>query len=910
MKRVCAIFSLFWGFGLCLCAQSVYVEKPVVISTEEMYKAVEVSNVLHAVEGSTAIYKIIVAGYDSITSVTSLYYNTTDVTSYCHLDKGVLTIDDISITDLKANETQDFKVTLIVREKGKETDTERSAEAMVIKVYPIPTVTPSPESNTLDSPVKKFVGGSWNLSVLTVGGNADGWKIEWKDADSGELLGHNNDYVISSTATNNIETKHILLHVMDISPDSTQHSSWFDEIYHYYIRFYPVPLVEYKERYPQNVLDGERIQMEVKLVDDTQMKDDYVIYYDWGNDITTSMYLFEASNTESLEGAQETILTKCTFGLKDTDLREGSQELLHSYMVWPKPSVIVSESSNSPANPKYLFQDGKWDLSVSSFGGYPTGWKYEWKDEKGNVVSDSVAYTLLCENTSEYVQERHVTLIVTNEPQDRTDLWWNQTYDYYAKYYPAPIVEINKDYPRNIKNGEKVALNVSVLDSKGNSVTDAYDLSYSWNNGQSQEASFEYIGENPNNYDGVKVTIKVNCTVQFKGTNSGQSYSRQADIIVWPLPKVDFSDISDRVGCGGQSMDFPVHASGGKKDGWSFEWTLNGQQLNVSTGNYYLSLDDVSVERMVDNYKVRVINICDGELWCDTTRLFNVTVYPTPRTPDDIVIMDENRGVEVSTGIREGNSLILHCDECSGGYPNGWSYKWMRNNSELGTLKDMNETVISGYSGNGKSNDMFLEYSCAVENIYNTIPWVQQTYKKEIRVYRKPQTPTSLRRKGNGTSGTLIATCGMDDASLGINDYYLVFGYRDANGEMHDVSSVSQQNVGEQRWCSVMNSSGYTDGRNNAYVYALWKYSDGVEVTSGLCMESHVEESWDGSTYNGVTRSVIADATGIKKLSSDPVSSINSKYYTVNGQKSDRMQKGLNIIRRNDGKFVKYVNNR
>jgi hypothetical protein len=577
--------------------------------------------------------------------------------------------------------------------------------------------------------------------------------------------------------------------------------------------------------------------------------------------------------------------------------------------VWPKASVTLSDDSNSSTTPKLFFQDGKWNLSVRSSGGYKTGWKYMWKDEEGNVLGKNETYAITCDKVSDEVQEKHIVLTVTNEPQDGADLWFNQTFDFYAKFYPAPIVELEKNYPPNIKHGDKVSLSLSVLDSKGNNLGDAYDLNYLWNDGQSKNDIFEYVGENPNNYDGVKITIRVSCTVKLKGTNLEQPYTRQADIMVWPVPMVDITGLSDRVGYGGQIMEFSVAANGGKKDGWSYVWTQNNQQLSVSSNICNMIIDDAPEEGSINNCNVRVTNICDGQLWFDEVYPFHVTMYSKPRVPESVVLVDKNRGAEVSSGVREGNDLILHCDECTGGYPGGWSYKWLRNDEVLGTWKELNEQVPMRYSGSGKANDLQIEYSCYVENLYNTIPWIQQDYKKNIRVYRKPLTPTSLQKKGNGTSGTLIATCEIDDASLGLNDYYLVFGYRDVNGEMHDVSSVSQQNIGEQRWSSLMSSSGYNDGSNNAYVYALWKYNDGAEITSGLCLESHIEEDWDGSTYNGVTRSVIADVTSIKGNLSTSAGSNECEYYTINGQKSNHIMKGLNIIRRNDGQFVKYVYN-
>ncbi len=778
-----------------------------------------------------------------------------------------------------------------------------------IKIWPATTVTPNVMPNSEEAPNKKFQGDSWNLSVSASGGYSDGWKIEWLDGNSsGSPLGQGPEYKVTSSAVESIVTKHIIAHVTNSAPEGADQGKelWYDESYHYYIRFYPVPEVKFAESYRQHVMAGEVIQMGVEVVG-TEMTSDYIFNCEWEGQTSTS-YQYKVPERSNVYGTQEKVTVKYWFGLSNSDVKSETRELTHNFTVWPKPSVNPT-AQNSSSDPYRLFQNGKLELSVNPSGGYRTGWSYEWKNVNGDVLGSNDKYTLTCDKTSDEIQEKHVILTVRNQPQGQSDVWLVETYHYYANFYPAPVVKFEKEYPMNIQDDDQISFALVVQDAHGNSAGDAYSMSYSWkntmNNEESESASYNILGKNPNNDNGVNVTVTVNCTVQLKGQNVRQTYSLQANFIVWPKPTVDATGISDRVGCGGQSMDFSVIANGGKKDGWLYEWSMNDQRLDVSSNYLDLNLDDVPSEDLY-KFKVRVVNTCDGEVWYDETYPFNVTVYPKPRIPEGVVVMDVNRGIEVSSGIREGNRLTLHCDECTGGYPDGWSYKWMRNNSELGSHKEMDVTVNSGYSGNGKASDLLIEYSCEVENLYNAVPWMQQTYKKEIRVYRKPQTPTSLRKKGNGASGTWVATFEMDDASLGANDYYLVFGYRDTNGNMHDIKSISQQNAGEQRW-SVID---YTEGRNNAYVYALWKYDDGAEVTSGLCLESHVEEDWDGSTYNGVTRSVIADATGINILPSISVGSDGSECYTIDGQKSSHMKKGLNIIRRNDGQFVKVVNNR
>lgn len=1001
MKKLISICFLA-GLSTFANAQSLVVTTEVTSHDERA--VVEYSGMKCATEGATVLYKIGVGECDSIENVSVCKYdfNSTTYEASYTLDKGVITIDDLTPSLIKGDNELTFH--LSIKEKGKEALTELTGTATTVQVYPIPThqevtaplyvvfyketgklvwsangeggakweyswsstgnvagssatfthpsivnndtsekniavtlkatnyapdgttvwdsysgnwaikilpaatVTLKVAPNTEEDPNRKFQGDSWILGLSTGGGNLEGWKIEWRDGDT--VVGQGSDYKVTSSATGSIVTKHIVAHVTNSAPEGADpgKGSWYDESYHYYVRFYPVPEVVFAESYPQNVMDGEKIQMAVEFVGST-LDNDYVFNCKWDGkaDQSGQSYLYEASNSNNNFGTQKTVTVEYSFGLINSDVKSETKERSHTFTVWPKPSVNTT-AQNSSSDPYRQFQDGKWDLSVSSSGGYRTGWSYEWKDDDGNVLGRGEKYTLKCDKKSDEIQEKHVILTVKNQAQDRSDVWFEETYHYYANFYPAPIVEFEKDYPKNIKDEDVVTLALTVQDAHGNTLGDAYDIGYSWDNGKSKDASYSLVGDNKTNDNGVNKTVIVNCTVQLKGQNVKQTYTRQADFVVWPKPQINATGISDRVGCGGQSLDFSVITNGGKKDGWSYEWTQNNQRLDETTSNYKLVLNNAPTEGSILNrYKVRVKNVCDGEVWKDEEFLFNVTVYPEPRIPADIVAWDKNREAEVTTGIREGNDLILQCEECTGGYPNAWSYKWMRNNSELSTEKDCIEKVPAGYSGDGKADDLQYVYSCYVENLYNTIPWAQHNYEKEVKVYHKPKTPTSLRKKGNGTSNTWIATCGIDDASLGTYDYYLVFGYRDADGNLHDVSSVRQQNVGEQRWSTQMQS---VEGRSNAYVYALWKYSDGAEITSGLCLESHVEEAWDGSTYNGATRSVIADITGISDFPSIAFGSEKCEYYSVSGQKMGQSKNGLNIIRLTDGQVIKVINNK
>ena len=69
-----------------------------------------------------------------------------------------------------------------------------------------------------------------------------------------------------------------------------------------------------------------------------------------------------------------------------------------------------------------------------------------------------------------------------------------------------------------------------------------------------------------------------------------------------------------------------------------------------------------------------------------------------------------------------------------------------------------------------------------------------------------------------------------------------------------------------------------------------------------------VDEAWDGSTYSGKTRSVIDDSpTGINDIFSESSDSDVKESYSINGLKSDRLNKGFNIVKMSDGRVKKVI---
>ena len=919
MRRFFIIQALFWGIGLCLGAQnlSVSVGEPKVTPPQgkDNYKAVKASDLLHATEGSSAKYEITVTGTDSITSVTSLTYNNTDLDKrYYVLENGKLTIHDIPIDNLKASDTPfHFSIKLTYQINNPDTtstdkiiENTLTAEAPLnIMVWPEPQ---EPElsvtTNSEENPEKIFWDDTWKLEVNTpAGGFADGWIIKCNDVSNGNVLSVNDkgEYEVNSSGKNEMDKKHIQLQIVNYAPD--RQTKWFEDIYDYYIDFYPVPEVQFAESYHSNVLDEEEIIMAVKFADNNQ-EGNYTLSCDWENDGALE-HIFKASNTNKENGDEKEVKVTCTIGLKGILNMSRTQDLSHTFTVWPQPHVGLSDGPYNDDNHKLLFQDGELKISIDKKGGYRDGWRFLWKDENNNELSRGTEYTIQCDPSDEIVN-KHVSLTVINQAEGRDEPWLTKPYDYYVSFYPTPIVKFDKIYPKNIQNDSTVTMTLVIQNANG-TPSDDYVLKCSWPD-ESNGSTYEFTGNNKSDYDGVQDTITVIVEANLNGTELTHEDSLSYVITTWPNPVVNADGLTDYVGCGGQTKDFHVTSTGGRKDGWTYDWYKNGTIIGQGTSTFTLDLknDDVDSEPIEDKDSVRVKNISDGDEWFSKVYLFSVTIYPKPRVPDTITLTDGNRGQEITKGIREGNDIGLYCDKCLGGNPDAWTYSWNCDNREIGAERQLDTNVSANYTGSGKDNTD-VTYSCYVQNLYYGSPWEEKRYDKTITVYRKPQTPTGLTRKGNGTSGTLIATTSVSDTDLEGHEYYLVFGYIDANGQMHDAMSQRQQNVGEVRWSTQISSSEMNSPSNTLYVYALWKYSDGAEITSGLRQLNSVDERWDGSSYDGSTRSVIANATAISNIEHGEDAITPHEYYMTNGMKSQGLSKGLNVIRMSDGTVKKMI---
>ena len=273
-----------------------------------------------------------------------------------------------------------------------------------------------------------------------------------------------------------------------------------------------------------------------------------------------------------------------------------------------------------------------------------------------------------------------------------------------------------------------------------------------------------------------------------------------------------------------------------------------------------------------------------------------------PVTPGIVGWYGNDNGTYVSEiKIREGNQLGLFVNEAMGGYPAGWNYLWY--DPEENVLGDEHEnwTTAELYGAAANSGDN-QAISVNVYNVYvydydneDNIYWETTLPTAKVNVYKRPQIPTQLLRKGQsatggqdtpetGTSCTfVIMMTPLSNQQILDLGYSYVYGYTDQSGEMHKLDDT------ERRYTHTTSDIYWNTGYK-FWAYSKWTYPDGSVVTSGLrYLDGGEDPDFDASDFSGNRT--------IQTSSEDVLIGIYSLDGSFVGMDAQRLQPGIYIIR-------------
>lgn len=308
-----------------------------------------------------------------------------------------------------------------------------------------------------------------------------------------------------------------------------------------------------------------------------------------------------------------------------------------------------------------------------------------------------------------------------------------------------------------------------------------------------------------------------------------------------------------------------VYPTGVEPTGWSFAWTKNGEVVSKSSELNITAINE-SATVIAETYRVKVENEIDKVVILSEIFDFVVQIYPAVgQIPDDGGISISGGDGGTANKTREGNTVTLSATAPSGGYPQGWEYVWSAGQREIGEGEAV-ETVASMSAG----TSMAVEQTTYRLEMTNYGPegdvWAKFNFSSNLDVYRRPQTPLQLLRKGDGTSHTFVAMMPMADSQLEQLDYKFVYGLTDSKGNDRIID------ITDLRYCHT-EADVYNNSTNKFWVYTIWNYRDGSVVSSGLrYLDGSVDESFDASAFDG---------SGAYKL---PEDASRKAVYSIDGQ--------------------------
>ncbi len=294
----------------------------------------------------------------------------------------------------------------------------------------------------------------------------------------------------------------------------------------------------------------------------------------------------------------------------------------------------------------------------------------------------------------------------------------------------------------------------------------------------------------------------------------------------------------------GEALKLKVNYKGGLESGWLFDWRIDDSQQSASNKTEYEFAESAVGEYRVS---VHVVNNCDGELIYDNTFIIIVNVWARPELPgeDDIDVITQVSaiGSDNVVRVRQNDMLLLHVTEGQGGYDNGWTYNWSSDGKDIGEGTEV-ETIATMKDGEVKA----IERRTYSVNVKNTSPdgtvWAENTLSITTDVYRRPITPSSLVRKGDGTTHTFICMLAVSDNQLSPLGYSFVYGYDATDGSEHEIARTTK------RYCRASEQV-YNNPSNRFWVYAVWTYDDGCTVSSGKrYLDGSADEEFNASVFD------------------------------------------------------------
>lgn len=692
-------------------------------------------------------------------------------------------------------------------------------------VYPTPVIS----ATTIDKTVT-YNGTPVTMGITTQGGAPQGWVYSW--TKNGNPVNGTTTLtdVPTNTGTGSMTSTYEVTAVNTLDDQVNTFNESFT------VTVWPTPSATLADNLPEDVISGDVITLPV-TIDGGDMNAWNIKWSVDGTEVQNSAsttFDFTAINTNENDAVAKVVTVEITNAPEGID-QEFSATYSHTFTVWPGPTAIsILDNFQVTCARRSL------TLGVKSIGGQSSNWAFEWTHNGSPVANTDATLPVTFVNPGSTMLTETYTVTSTNTVEG--EVRYRNTETFTINVYPEPKTTQGRSM-WEAYYGNAITLEVATAGGY------PQGWKYEWSEGLPDASTVSYTIPS-NSADSYSKTVTLTVTNGYEDVVwSTTTYTY--DITCWSKGDITKATNLDADYNGNINTTLNAIPAGGYANGWTYVWYLNGEIQ--SDGRPSLEINETNYTETVvtHNWVLRAENTLEGVVGCSKEIAFTYNLWPVIEAPTSFDVSHAN--------VSNGSTIVLSVSPqaASGGYQYTWNYNWTAN----GTPISANGPVITVTAS--ISNDNAMAYDDIVYGLRLTNPapdggfWFDETYaNRTVRVYNRPSTPTSLERKGNGTTCTLIALTDMTDAQLAANDYMFVFGYTDASGVDHAMPSTAD------RFCRFT-SDVYNNSSNDFWVYARWSYSNGVTVTSNRRHLNGSIDDYDGSNYDANGR---GDSAGFDNI--------------------------------------------
>lgn len=548
-----------------------------------------------------------------------------------------------------------------------------------------------------------FSGTTVTMKVLTTGGNADGWSFLWDDGTNGI----ENSRVVTNTAeTVSNQEYFVNVKYTDLDCAIVRYST--DLVFP--IRVYSSPDVTFNSPQRTEYYSNESLDFSVSTKGGDANSWEIEWYVNGAKTATGTTFTANLSEYGQLSGPLQ-----YTVSVKATNAPEGVAipyecEYSSTYTVYPLPSLQKTTKENL-----IIFSGSNVEFGVNGVGGKSTAWKYSWTFDGASLEGESTSILpqTLVNDTEQAVSHEYTVTALNEIDGNSTEL----SDTFYVTVWPIVSIDFSEELPINVMRGDQITVEIMKHGGDESAWTFKYSLGgKQLYNGASNKCNIEF--ETAEKME--KSVFLVEATNTPNGIEAPMRVSLSHEFTIWGDPQAvsvcdnEFSTFS------GRPCRIGVDPISGPNGEWFFEWTHNGEPVDINGSQIELSFYNDEKSIITESYTVKSIYIVNDVVRYENTESYVIDVYQAPISEVKPIL----------SNYYYGNSVAMSV-ETNYGYPDGWTYTWTEN------LPATNEVVYTIPSYEDDSFEKVI--SVNVKNKCGDDVWFDETYDYAFNCWSRGQ---------------------------------------------------------------------------------------------------------------------------------------------------------------------------